>query len=84
MAPDWRKWAGRPWAQELAIVMKKCNILVRIWRVPRVRKMGRKALDPRIGKCHTENVCYFSKDWEGLQIGKNKPGGPGPKNQQMS
>ena len=75
------KWAGRPWAQELAnVIQKRCNILVRIWRVPRLRKMGREALGPRIGKCHKENVWYFSKDWEGPQIGKNKPGGPGPKN----
>ena len=57
VAPDWGKWAGRPWAQELANVMKKkCNILVRIWRVPRISKMGQEALDLRIGKCHTENV----------------------------
>ena len=51
------KWAGRPWAQELAnVIQKMSNILVRIWRVPRLRKMGREALGPRIGKCHKENV----------------------------
>ena len=51
------KWAGRPWAHEVAnVIQKRCNILVRIWRVPRLRKMGGEALGPRIGKCHKENV----------------------------
>ena len=36
-------------------------------------KMGRKALEPRIGKCHKENVSYFSKALEGLQIGEKWP-----------
>ena len=38
-------------------------------------KMGGKALEPRIVKCDEENVAYFSKDLEGLQIGENEPGG---------
>ena len=40
-------------------------------------KMGREALEPRIGKCYKENVAYFSKDLEGLQIGENGPGDTG-------
>ena len=36
-------------------------------------KMGREALEPRIGKCYTENVSYFSKDLEGLQIREKAP-----------
>ena len=43
-------------------------------------KMGREALEPRIGKCYKENVAYFSKDWEGVQIGENGPGGTGAQN----
>ena len=31
-------------------------------------KMGQEALEPRIGKCHKENVAYFSKEWEGVQM----------------
>ena len=55
------KWAGRPWAQELAnVIQKRYNILVRIWRVPRFSKdlegAQIEALGPRIGKCHNENV----------------------------
>ena len=38
-------------------------------------KMGREALRPRISKCDKENVVYFSKDLEGLQIEENGPGG---------
>ena len=38
-------------------------------------KMGREALRPRISKCHKENVPYFNKDLERLQIEENGPGG---------
>ena len=48
---------------------------MRIGRSPRLGKMGREALGPRIGKCHKENMSYFNKDWEGAQIGENGPGG---------
>ena len=48
-----------------------------------MRKMGREALRPRISKCHKENVTYFSKDLEGLQIGENGPGGTEAQNRQM-
>ena len=47
-------------------------------------KMGREALEPRIVKCDTENVAYFSKDLEGLQIGENGPGDTEAQTQQMS
>ena len=47
-------------------------------------KMGREALEPRIVKCDKENVAYFSKDLEGLQIGENGPGGTEAQNSQMS
>ena len=50
-----------------------CDISVRIWRGSRLGKMGREALSPRIVKCDKENVAYFSKDLEGLQIGDNGP-----------
>ena len=46
-------------------------------------KMGQEALEPRIGKCHKENVAYFSKEWEGAQIGENGLGDPGARNWQM-
>ena len=46
-------------------------------------KMGRGALRPRISKCHKENVAYFSKEWEGAQIGENGLGGTEAKNRQM-
>ena len=47
-------------------------------------EMDHDALRPRISKCHKENVAYFSKDLEGLQIGENGPGDPEAQNQQMS
>ena len=46
-------------------------------------KMGQEALEPRIGKCHKENVAYFNKEWEGVQIGENGLGGTGTQNWQM-
>ena len=46
-------------------------------------KIGREALRARIIKCHKENVAYFSKDLEGLQIGENGPGGIEAQNRQM-
>ena len=48
-----------------------------------MRKIGRETLRPRIIKCDKENVTYFSKDLEGLQIGENGPGGTEAKNRQM-
>ena len=57
------------------IIKRMCDISVRIWRGSRLEKMGREALRPRIDKCDKENVAYFSKDLEGLQIGENGPGG---------
>ena len=59
------------------------HISVRIWRDSRLGKMGREALRPRIVKCDKENVAYFSKDLEGLQIGENGPGGTEAQNRQM-
>ena len=47
-------------------------------------EMDHEALRPRISKCHKENVTYFSKDLEGLQIGENGPGDTEAQNQQMS
>ena len=82
---DLGKWAGKPWGPELANVIKRmCYISVRAGRGPRLGKMGQEALEPRIGKCHKENVAYFSKDWEGIQIGENGPEGTGDQNWQMS
>ena len=49
-----------------------------------MRKMGREALGPRIGKCHKENVSYFNKDLEGLQIRENGSGSTEAQNSQMS
>ena len=46
-------------------------------------KMGWEALRPRIVKCDKENVAYFSKDLEGLQIDENDPGGTEAQNRQM-
>ena len=46
-------------------------------------KMGREALRPRIVKCDKENVAYFSKDLEGLQIVENGPGDTEAQNRQM-
>ena len=40
-------------------------------------------LRPRISKCHKENVAYFSKDLEGLQIDENGPAGTEAQNRQM-
>ena len=81
---DLGKWAGKPWGPELANVIKRMwHISIRIGREPRLGKMGREALEPRIGKCCKENVAYFSKDWEGVQIGENGPGGTGAQNWQM-
>ena len=42
-------------------------------------KMVWEDLGARIGKCHKENVEYFSKDLERPQIVENVPGGSGPK-----
>ena len=63
------------------------NVIKRMWHMsvrtgkgPRLGKMGRKAPEPRIGKCCKENVAYFSKDWEVVQIGENGPGGTGAQN----
>ena len=78
------KWAGKPWGPELANVIKRmCYISVRAGRGPRLGKMGQEALEPRIGKCHKENVAYFSKEWEGAQIGETGLGDPGARNWQM-
>ena len=53
------------------------HISIRIGRRPRLEKMGRGALEPRIGKCHKENVSYFFKDCERAQIGDaGRPCGP--------
>ena len=53
--PDWGKWAWGHWSPELANVIKRmCDISVRIGRGPRLGKMGREALGPRISKCHKE------------------------------
>ena len=49
---------------------------VRIERGPRLKKMGREALGPRISKWHKENASYFDKDSKGAQIVQNAPGGP--------
>jgi len=58
--PDAKTAGGaqsRPWAQEVANVLKRmCAISVNIWRGPRLGKMGRDALGPRISKCHKENM----------------------------
>ena len=68
----------------MANVMKRMwHILIRTGREPRLGKMGRETLEPRIGKCHKENVAYFSKEWEGAQIGENGLGDPGARNWQM-
>ena len=68
---DLGKWAGKPWGPELANVIKRmCYISVRAGRGPRLGKMGREALEPRIGKCHKENVAYFSKEWRVQDWGK--------------
>ena len=54
----------------MANVIKRIwHIAVRIGKEPRLKQRGRKALEPRIVKCDKENVAYFSKDLEGLQIG---------------
>ena len=60
-----------------------CDISIRIWRGSRLGKMGREALRPRIVKCDKENVAYFSKDLEGLQIGENGPRDTGAQKRQM-
>ena len=81
---DLGKWAGKPWSPELANVIKRmCYISVKAGRGPRLGKMGQEALEPRIGKCYTENVAYFSKDWERAQIVENGAGGTGAQNWQM-
>ena len=51
------------------VIKRMWHISVRIGKGSRLGKMGREALEPRIGKCHKENVAYFSKDWEWAQIG---------------
>ena len=56
------------------VIKRMWHISVRTGREPRLGKMGREALEPRIGKCYKENVAYFNKDLEGLQIGENEPG----------
>ena len=53
------------------VIKRMCDTSLRIWRGSRLGKMGREALEPRISKCYKENVAYFSKDWEGIQIGEN-------------
>ena len=55
------------------VIKRMCDISVRIWRGSRLGKMGQETLRPRISKCHKENVSYFSKDLEGLQIGEKWP-----------
>ena len=73
------------WNPELANGIKRmCHISVKTGRGSRLREMGQAALGPRIGKCHQEDVSYFSQDWEGGQIRKNEPGGTGAQNWQMS
>ena len=47
-------------------------------------KMGWEALRPRIVKCDKENMAYFNKDLERLQIEENGPGGTEAQNSQMS
>ena len=80
-APDWGKWVGRPWGPELENVIKRMyHILIRIGRGPRLRKLGREALGPRIGKCHKENMSYFNKALEEPKIVENRPEGPELKN----
>jgi hypothetical protein len=53
------------------------NISIRIWRGPRLWKMGRQALGPRISKCHVKNVSHFNKDVEVSQIVENGQEGLG-------
>ena len=62
------------------VIKRMWHISVRTGKEPRLGKMGREALAPRIGKCYTENVAYFNKDWEGVQIGDNGPGSTGAQN----
>ena len=61
----------------------KSESSVRTRKEPRLGKMGREALELRIGKCYKENVAYFSEDWEGVQIEENGPEGTGAQNWQM-
>ena len=78
------KMGWERWGTELTNVIKrKWHISVRIWKGSRLRKRGRETLRPRIVKCDKENVAYFNKDLEGLQIGENGPGGTGAQNRQM-
>ena len=51
------------------VIKRMWHISVRIWRGSRLGKMGREALEPRIGKCYKENVAYFNKDSEKPKIG---------------
>ena len=69
---------GAPPATPLGTDIGKDSEGAQIW------KMVWGDLGARIGKCHKENVSYFSKDREGAQIGENGPGSPGAKNWQMS
>ena len=65
------------------MIKRMWYISVRVWKGSRLGKMGREALEPRIVKCDKENVAYFSKDLEGLQIDENDPGGTEAQNRQM-
>ena len=38
-----------------------------------MEKMGWETLGPGIGKCYKENVSYFNKDLERLQIREQAP-----------
>ena len=55
------------------VIKRMWHISVRIGKEPRLRKMGREAQEPRIGKCYKENVSYFSKDLKGLLIREKAP-----------
>ena len=52
------------------VIKRMWHISIRIGKGSRLGKMGREALEPRIGKCYKENVAYFSKDWEDPDWGK--------------
>ena len=66
------------------VIKRMWHISVRNGRGVQIGENGPGALEPRIGKCHKQNVACFSKEWEGAQIGENGPGDPEAQNQQMS
>ena len=55
------------------VIKRMWHISIRNGRGPRLGKMGWETLGPGIGKCYKENVSYFNKDLEGLQIREKAP-----------